>query len=112
MSEPKLTEQQWRMFLHDISALTATREFFGADGEWRPVEPKHVARYALSLLDRAEKAEAELAEAEDAIREADRIFSAAEDGEPRDAIYRMLRAAKAWRMVQLAVRRALEGGKG
>ena len=55
-----------------------------------------------------DEARRELFEAEDAIREADRIMAAAETGEPRESIWRLIRSAKAWRLVQLAVRRALD----
>lgn len=62
---------------------------------------------------RAERDEArrELFEAEDAIREADRIMAAAETGEPRESIWRLIQSAKVWRLVQLAVLRARERGK-
>jgi len=61
VSEPKLTERQWRSALED-AALGAPPDYFGDDGEWRPVEPMHVARYALSLLARVREIEAAVRE--------------------------------------------------
>lgn len=59
-----------------------------------------------------DEARRELFEAEDAIREANRIMLAAENGEPRESIWKLLKSAKAWRLVFVAVRRALARKEG
>lgn len=64
---------------------------------------RDLAAFALSLLDRAEKAERELAEAEEAIREADYLIGIEEAVDDVDRCGFRQRAV---------VRRALERGKG
>jgi len=64
-------------------------------------------RYAEQASLRAETAERKLAEAEEAIREVTRIVLRAKTGEPRQAIWDLLKAVEMWASRNPAVRRAL-----
>jgi len=72
---------------------------------------RDLAAFALALLDRAEKAERELAEAEEAIRLIERITVTYEDARGDGESERVAKVGQAF-LDHPAVRRALERGKG
>jgi len=96
-----------KTFTHeDLQALAALSAF-----ESNPVvRLANVAAFALSLLDRAEKAESELAEAEEAIRLIERITVTYEDARGDGESERVAKVGQAF-LDHPAVRRALERGK-
>lgn len=69
---------------------------------------RHLAAYTLTLLDRAERAERELAEAEGAIRNIRSKVLSMKTGEPREVLWNLLKYAERWQSCDPAVRRALD----
>lgn len=99
MSEIKFTREQ-------LAFMDEESMFEGSDGEWHFVTIEHLSEFALSLLDRAEKAESELNEALLELAELWRASGQAEFANPEGDMRPPI-VAKA-----LAVRRAMERGKG